>query len=667
MPKVHYGLLFRTWEYLAAVATRALVDEFKGRRPAPRCTTLALAGRPAELSVVERIAELEKPAEAKGDEGDAVRRPTVFLLVAFALSLLLAMPATTQVPPPVSPDLGALADGHGTQVFNRKLSSAKEDGRAVARLNAAPGDGGALLAGVQMSEGVIEVDLRGKDVAQQSFLGIAFHWVDWSTFDAVYFRPFNFRSATEEQRFRSIQYVSHPANTWQRLRAERPGQFESAVEPPPDPNGWFHARIVVAGGKVEVYVNHAATPSLVIEDLGDAESGGVALWAGNGSDGAFAGLVITPTAPPGPVPESRQTIGQACATGNLARVEALVEADPSLAGRPLRPGGPSPLHAAAASGQRAIVEFLLGKGADPNATARHTGTPLDLAWEAEEPEIARLIEGRGGRHTPVHFEVVKLAPTIHRIAFTWGMFNNVLVYSGATGAVLVDTGFSRRAVEKLEKTVAGISPAGVRYVINTHPHGDHVAGNSIAPTQTDIITASTLAAPPPEVPLRPLAEPLRGRTGRTLPVGHRLLFGGTEFTLIARPGLHSPADVIVYFPKESVVAMGDLLLSESVPAVEDVAGYLAFLDDVLDVFPVGTTFVSGHGRDLTHAGVKAYRDDLLAMVDIVRTALAAGRTPEQMVQDDVLKAYKPRYALLDFLSADALIPPVAAAVQRGAL
>ena len=60
-----------------------------------------------------------------------------------------------------------------------------------------------------------------------------------------------------------MQYVSHPANTWQKLRAERPGQFESAIEPPPDPNGWFHARIVLANGKVEVYVNGAAKPSLV--------------------------------------------------------------------------------------------------------------------------------------------------------------------------------------------------------------------------------------------------------------------------------------------------------------------------------------------------------------------------------------------------------------------
>ncbi len=596
-----------------------------------------------------------------------MRRTALVILTPFVLCSLAAAAGFAQVPPPIAPALGTLADGHGTQVFNRTLTAGTEDGRAVARLDARPGDGGALLDGVQLSEGVIELDLRGKDVAQQSFLGVAFHWVDWSTFDAVYFRPFNFRAATEEQRSHSVQYISHPVNTWQKLRAERSGQFEKAVEPPPDPNGWFHARIVVAGGKVEVYVNSAAAPSLVVEDLGEAKSGGVALWAGNGSDGAFAGLRITPTAPPGPVPASRQTMGQACATGNLARVKALVEADSTLAGKPLRPGGPSPLHAAVANGQRAVVEYLLAKGADPNASARHTGTPLDLAWEAEEPEIARLLEARGGRHMPVRFEVAELTPAVHRISYTWGMRNNVVVFSGSDGAVLVDTGFTRRAVDDLKKTIAGFAPAGVRYVVSTHPHGDHVGGNAIAPSPEAVITAATLASPPAGLQLTRQAEPLKGRAGKTLPVGYTLTTGGAEITLIPRPGLHSPADLIVYLPQQSVVAMGDLLLSESVPAVEDIAGYLAFLDDVLDVFPEGTTFVSGHGRDLTHAGVKAYRDDLAAMVGIVRTNLAAGKTPEQMVQEDVLKAYKARYALLDFLTPDAMIPRVAAAVKAGNL
>ncbi len=56
------------------------------------------------------------------------------------------------------------------------------------------------LKELSFKEGVIEVDLRGKDVFLQSFLGIAFHAVDTATYDVVYFRPFNFRHADTARR-----------------------------------------------------------------------------------------------------------------------------------------------------------------------------------------------------------------------------------------------------------------------------------------------------------------------------------------------------------------------------------------------------------------------------------------------------------------------------------
>jgi len=571
-----------------------------------------------------------------------------------------------QVPKPVQPDLARLADGKGVQLFNRALTVAREDGRTVARLDARAGDGGAVIEGVLAGDVVIEVDLKGKDVAQQSFLGIAFHLVDWTTFDAVYFRPFNFRAPDAERRSHSVQYVSHPVNTWQKLRAEQPGRFEKAIEPPPDPNGWFHARIVMADSKVEVYVDHAAKPSLVVDDLGAAKSGGVALFVGNGSDGAFADLKITPTAPTGPPPASTQNIFQAAGTGNLARVRALVEADPKEVNA-RDSFDRTPIHVAVQYNQRAVVDYLISKGADVNAVARHSGTPLDGPYEARNQPMIEWLQARGARVTPIRFDVFELTPSIHRVAFPWGMMNNVLVFSGNDGAVIVDTGFSTRALGELKKTIDGFSKAGVRWVINSHAHGDHVAGNAIAPSPAAVVTAATLTGNTAGLPITRDGEPLKGRSGRTLPAPCTLHTGGADIKLIVRPGLHSDADLIVYFPKESVVAMGDLLLSESIPAVDDLPGYMAFLEDVLDVFPENTTFVSGHGRDLTASGVRAYRDALNAMIGIVRTNLAAGRTVDQMVQDDVLKAYRAQYSLLAFLTPDRVIPRVVSALQKGTL
>ncbi len=588
------------------------------------------------------------------------------VLTTVALAAWLAAPTLAQTLQPIRPDFERLSDRQGAQIFNRSLTVEKDGARTVARLDARAGDGGIVLDAVQVGEGVIEVDLKGKDVAQRSFLGIAFHFVDWTTYEAVYFRPFNFRAAGAEQRSHAVQYISHPANTWQRLRTERPGQFEKPIDAPPDPNGWFHARIVLARSKVEVYVNQATAPVLVVDDLGSQKSGGVAVWVGNGSDGAFANLAITPTAPPGPPPVSTQDIFQSSATGNVARLRTLVGSDPSLVNARSR-GGLTPLHVAAANDQRTTAEYLLGNGADVNAVARHAGTPLDVAYESSRPAFVAWLQAKGGRFTPIRFDVTTLTPAIHRVVFPWGMMNNVLVFSGTDGAVIVDSGFSTRALDELKKVITGFSPAGVRYVINSHSHGDHVAGNALAPRPSDVITAASLAGPPVGMSITRQREPLKGRTGRTLPAGYTLHAGDADITIIPRPGLHSDADLLVYFPRESVVDMGDLLLSESMPAVDDIGGYLVFLEDVLDVFPENTTFVSGHGRDLTAAGVKAYRDALNAMIDIVRTNMAAGRTAEQMVKDDVLKAYKSQYSLLEFLTPDTLIPRAVAALQKGTL
>ncbi len=190
------------------------------------------------------------------------------------------------------PDLAMLPEGKIWQVFNRQAVVVKEAGKIIARLDERPGDGAVWLAGSSITTAAIEVEIRGKDQLQHSFVGIAFHAVDDKTYEAVYFRPFNFRSNDPGRRSHAVQYVSQPEHTWQRLRSEQPGKFEQAVKPVPDPNGWFRARIEVTSSRVRVYVDGAAEPSLDVPRLTDRSSGRIGLWVGNGSGGDFAGLRI---------------------------------------------------------------------------------------------------------------------------------------------------------------------------------------------------------------------------------------------------------------------------------------------------------------------------------------------------------------------------------------
>ena len=189
-------------------------------------------------------------------------------------------------------NLGELAKANRIEVFNRKLDQTKADSPQAVFLNAAPNDGLAWITGVELSEGTIELEIKGKNEQGRSFVGIAFHGQDNRVFDAVYLRPFNFQAAEPERRSHSIQYVSMPGHDWSELRKSHPGKYEFAITPAPDPDSWVKLKLVVKSKKVAAFVNGADAPALTVELLNDRLKGKVGLWVGNGSDGWFRNLKV---------------------------------------------------------------------------------------------------------------------------------------------------------------------------------------------------------------------------------------------------------------------------------------------------------------------------------------------------------------------------------------
>lgn len=173
--------------------------------------------------------------------------------------------------------------------FNREVSYENN----IAYLNPQAGDGLLWLNGSDFGNGVIELELKGRNIPGRSFIGIAFHGKDNETFDAIYFRPFNFRDP--ERNGHSVQYIAMPGNDWSALRQRSPGKYEHEVDPIPDPaDGWFRAKIVVNYPEVKVYVNDANQHTLEVHQLSDRKEGKVGFWVGNGSDGWFRDLKIIP-------------------------------------------------------------------------------------------------------------------------------------------------------------------------------------------------------------------------------------------------------------------------------------------------------------------------------------------------------------------------------------
>ena len=226
------------------------------------------------------------------------------------------MPVTsaTQV---ITPDPHQLlVPGKGT-VHNRAVQVKRESEREVVRFDARPQHGLAWWHDVAFDTGTIAFRVRGRNELQRSFVGIAFHgargargaeapddlsYGDGLTYEAVYFRPFNFLSDDPERRAHMVQYVFPSEQHWRPLREQRTGQFEASVTPIPDPDDWFSARVVVSETTVSVYVNSSDTPSLLAQRLSARRDGWVGFFVGYGSDGAFSGLTLTAE---GGVPDAR--------------------------------------------------------------------------------------------------------------------------------------------------------------------------------------------------------------------------------------------------------------------------------------------------------------------------------------------------------------------------
>lgn len=176
---------------------------------------------------------------------------------------------------------------------NRQISIYSEDEKAV-EMNAKPGDGLGILEQVEFETGTIYLELLGENNPGRSFLGFAFNIQNDSTYEAVYFRPFNFVAKEQIRKDHMHQYIFHPEFTWRKLRAERTGEFENEILPAPNPDQWFRTKIEITEKTVRVFVNDSKDPSLEVPRLTASASKKIGLWTGFNSSGRFRNLSIKP-------------------------------------------------------------------------------------------------------------------------------------------------------------------------------------------------------------------------------------------------------------------------------------------------------------------------------------------------------------------------------------
>lgn len=201
--------------------------------------------------------------------------------------------SVTEADPAQEINLASLLVEGKLKPVNRDVMKAQGSHDAV-HVGEKSGSGVVWIEGTDFTEGTLQIRVRGRDVFQKSFVGVAFHGKDDNTYEAVYVRPFNFRSTDHVRHRHAVQYIAPPEYDWLPLRERFPGEFENSVDSSIEPTAWVHLRVVVRGATIQLYVEAAKSPVLSVRKLGQQDRGMVGLWTGNDSDGDFADLRITP-------------------------------------------------------------------------------------------------------------------------------------------------------------------------------------------------------------------------------------------------------------------------------------------------------------------------------------------------------------------------------------
>jgi hypothetical protein len=156
----------------------------------------------------------------------------------------------------------------------------------------------AILPNTSLQDGVIEVDLTGDVIpgvggGARGFVGMVFRAApDHAKFECFYLRPTNGRADDQVRRNHSAQYISIPGFPWQLLREKFPEKYESYVDL--QPGEWTKVKILVKGDHAQLFVNGAAQPTLIVNDLKQpVADGGVGLWVGPGTVAHFTNLRVT--------------------------------------------------------------------------------------------------------------------------------------------------------------------------------------------------------------------------------------------------------------------------------------------------------------------------------------------------------------------------------------
>ena len=259
------------------------------------------------------------------------------------------------------------------------------------------------------------------------------------------------------------------------------------------------------------------------------------------------------------------------------------------------------------------------------------------------------------------FDTVRIRPQklTDNIYMLKGSGGNIGVFVGKDGTLVIDDQFAPLS-NKINGAIKTIDPAEIKFLVNTHLHGDHTGGNdNFAKMGVTIVAHDNVRERLMKPSVNRAGQAVQPRAKEALPVitfPDRINFhlNDEDIEVIALDKGHTDGDVMIHFKKANVYHMGDAFVRYGYPFIDAGNGgsFTAFvnsLDKMLAVLDDNSRVIPGHGEIATKADVKAFRDKMADIRDQITAALKAGKKVEDITSMPIASKYDADFGTTGFV------------------
>ncbi len=224
-----------------------------------------------------------------------------------------------------------------------------------------------------------------------------------------------------------------------------------------------------------------------------------------------------------------------------------------------------------------------------------------------------------------------------------GNGGNIGASSGEDGLLIIDTQFANMA-GKITDELAKLNKGPLKFIVNTHFHGDHTGGNQALAQNTPVVAHANVRTR--MIGSRELTEAEFRNSLPTITYTSptSLYINGETIELIPLGPGHTDGDTLVHFTKSNVYHTGDQFTNGMFPFIDlagggDVQGYLNNVVKMLEIIPADAKIIPGHGPLATRKDLETFQATLLDTIGIIRKGIADGKDQEALQKDGLPAKY----------------------------